>query len=49
VSVQTVDIVNSLPHIDFGSNEEKNEANTTIYETSDSDDLSIAAEPNSSE
>jgi predicted helicase len=49
VSVQTVDIVNSLPHIDFGSNEEKKEANTAIYETSDSDDLSVAAEPNSSE
>ena len=46
VSVQTVDIVNGLPKIDFGA-----EANDTkevkLYPTAeDSDNLSIAAEPN---
>jgi predicted helicase len=49
VSIQTVDIVNSLPKVDFGMNEDKNEENTAHYKNSDSDDLSLAAEPNSSE
>jgi hypothetical protein len=48
VSIQTVDIVNSLPNIDFGSNEDKKELNKK-YNTSDLDDLSVAAESNSSE
>ena len=49
VSIQTVDIVNSLPKVDFGMNEDKNEENAAHYKNSDSDDLSLAAEPNSPE
>ena len=49
MSIQTVDIVNSLPKVDFGMNEDKNEENAAHYKNSDSDDLSLAAEPNSPE
>lgn len=49
MSIQTVDIVNSLPKVDFGSTEDKNELNKNYKNTTDVDDLSLAAEPNSSE
>jgi hypothetical protein len=46
VSVQTVDIVNGLPKIDFGA--ETNEGKEVkLYPTrEEGDNLSIAAEPN---
>jgi predicted helicase len=45
VSVQTVDIVNGLPKIDFGA--EKSESNelNSYSTTEDDDNLDIAAEP----
>lgn len=46
VSVQTVDIVNGLPKIDFGA-ETNDTKEVKLYPTAeDSDNLSIAAEPN---
>jgi predicted helicase len=49
VSVQTVDIVNSLPKVDFGTESTDNNV-VKIYSTRDEDEqINIAAEPDSNE
>jgi len=48
VSVQTVDIVNSLPKVDFGAEPSKTKV-VKIYETREDSTISIAAEPDHDE
>jgi predicted helicase len=46
VSVQTVDIVKSLPKLEFGIPATENEVEKTYPDADENEDLSIAAEPN---